>query len=100
MTPYSTRVASRSDRTSGATPSRSRNSANLVAPRKASRRISRVQRSPTTPRVRAIEHASSGIFVMKSVYQARLVLHIQHAKLGKPTQERTDLMEITGKTAL
>src|SRR5690242_7206104 len=64
MTPYSTRVASRSDRMSGATPSRSRNSANLVAPRKASRRIRKVQRSPTTPRARAIEHASSGFFAM------------------------------------
>src|SRR6516162_7656123 len=100
MTPYSTRVASRSDRTSGATPSRSRNSANLVAPRKASRRISRVQRSPTTPRVRAIEHASSGIFAMHPAYLLSWFYVSSYARLGKPTQERTSSMEITGKTAL
>src|SRR5215472_4040217 len=100
MTPYSTRVASRSERMSGATPSRSRNSANLVAPRKASRRISRVQRSPTTPRVRAIEHASSPIFAMLPAYLLSWFSISSHAKLGKPTQERTSLMEITGKTAL
>src|SRR5215472_5558676 len=100
MTPYSTRVASRSERMSGATPSRSRNSANLVAPRKASRRISRVQRSPTTPRVRAIEHASSPVFVMLSAYPLSWFSVLSYAKLENPTQERISSMEITGKTAL
>ena len=53
-------MASRSVSTSGATPSRSRNSENRVTPKNASRRIRNVQRSPSTHRLRAIEHISSG----------------------------------------
>src|SRR5271155_2141287 len=68
MTPYATSVASRSDRTSGATPSLSRNSANLVAPKKASRRIRKVHRSPRTPRLRAIEQLVSGTFAILQTY--------------------------------
>src|SRR6516162_4302227 len=99
MTPYSTSVDSRSDRTSGATPSRSRNSANLVAPRKASRRIRKVHRSPSTPRLRAIEQLDSGTLAMSPAYLGWLSVS-SCAKLGKPTQERTSSMDISGKTAL
>src|ERR1700728_2516027 len=76
MTPYSTMVLSRSVSTSGASPRHSRKTSNRVSPSRAKRRISSVQRSPRTDRLRATEQVLSWNFAIG------IVRHLQGRVLG------------------
>jgi hypothetical protein len=71
-------------------PSLFRNSANLVAPRKASRSTRKVHRSPSTPRLRSIEQLDSGILAIKDILP---YIGISYSGEDSP-------MQIEGKTAL